>query len=172
LPGKIPWLRLIQVVLIGVESGRFVDQWFILALSFRHLDATTLSAAVRSIGAANSISMLVTATAVALLFAAILITERDVRSPRGKLTAAALVLFMAVVAITVAHELPLIARIEALGIGPPPPGWQALLSRWLAGHTARTLVSLTLFVAVVVALLLEGRPEPHRRLGGPGPSSA
>jgi hypothetical protein len=161
-PGRTPWLRLVQVVLIGVETGRFVDQWFILAVSFRPLDAPALSEAVRSLGRATGASMPANAMIVAILFAVILLKERDVRSPRGKMTMGALVLFLAVLAITAVHELPLITRIEALGTAPPLPGWQNLRTDWLAGHTVRTLLALQLFVAVVVAFRMDGRFDRQR----------
>jgi Anthrone oxygenase len=156
---RTPWLRLVQVVLIGIQSGRFVDQWFILAFPFSALDSRGFSEAVRSLGGATSVSMPATALVVAILFAVIMLTERDVRSPRGKMTVVALVIFVVVVLITVVHELPLIARIEALGSAPPPAGWQSLRTEWLAGHTLRTLLDLDLFVAVLVAFRLEGRSD-------------
>jgi hypothetical protein len=157
--GRTPWLRLIQVVLIGIQTGRFVDQWFILAFPLSTLDAPAFSEAVRSLGGATRVSMPANAAVVAILFAAILLKERDARSPRGKMTVAALLIFLVVVVITVVHELPLIARIEALGTAPPPPGWQALRTEWLAGHTLRTLLDLDLFVAVVLAFRLDGRSD-------------
>ena len=146
------WLRVALVVLVGVQTGRFVDQWFILALAFRRLDAPRLSEAVRSLGAATKLSMLANAAAVAVLFAAVLLTEPDRHSPRGTLTLVAFGLFLAVVGLTVVHEMPLIARIEQMPTAPPPAGWPALRNRWLAGHTVRTLLDLGLFVAVVMAL--------------------
>lgn len=145
------WLRLALLVLVGVQAGRFVDQWFILSFSFRALDAPKLSEAVRSLGAAIKVSMLVTAAAVAVLFAAVLLTEPELQSPRGKLTLLGLGFFLAVVALTVVQELPLVMRIEALGTAPPPPDWQALRTRWLAAHTARAVIALCLFVTVALA---------------------
>lgn len=148
---KTAWLQLALVILVGIQTGRFVDQWFILALSFRALDAPELGEAVRSLGAATKVSMLVTAALLAVLFAAVLITEPNLQSPRGKLTLLASGLYLVEVALSVLEELPLAARIEALGTAPPSPGWQALRTRWLAGHTARTVISLGLFVAVAIA---------------------
>lgn len=156
---RTPWLRLVQAVLIGIQSGRFADQWFMLAGPGCALDAHAFSAAVRSIGEATRVSMPANALLVAILFAAIMLRERDVRSPRGRMTVVALVVFLAVVAITLVHELPLIARIEALGTAPPPPGWQAMRTEWLAGHTLRTLLDLDLFVAVLLAFRMEGRSD-------------
>lgn len=159
LPGRTPWLRLVQLILIGIETGRFVDQWFILALSLRDLDATALSAAVRALGEAAKLSMPATAAVVALLFVAVLVKERDLRSRRGKVTVAAFVLFLGVLAITVLHEMPLIARIEGMGTASPAAGWQALRKEWLAGHTLRTLLGLAIFVAVALAFRMDGRSD-------------
>ena len=159
MPRRTPWLRLVLVVLIGIQTGRFVDQWFILAFPFSALDERGFSAAVRALGGATSVSMPANAMVVAILFAVIMLKERDVRSPRGKMTVVALVIFVVVVLITIVHELPLIARIEALGTARPPAGWLAVRTEWLAGHTLRTLLDLDLFVAVVLAFRLDGRPD-------------
>jgi len=176
-PGGTPWLRLALVVLVGIQTGRFVDQWFILAFPFRALDASAFAEAVRSLGDATRVSMPANALVVAILFSAILLKERDVRSPRGKMTVAALAIFLLVVVITVLHELPLIARIEALGTS-PASGWRAMRTEWLAAHTLRTLLDLDLFVAVLLAFRM---PPPRiadrwagaadRRLTGTAPGA-
>jgi hypothetical protein len=156
---RVPWLRLVLVIVTGIQTGRFVDQWLILLFSFRSLDAPAFSAAVRSLGAATRVSMLASAMVMAFLFAAILLKERDVRSPRGRMTVVAVGLFLLEVTFTIVHEVPLVARIESLRGS--PPGWQALRTEWLAGHTACTVLGLGLFVAVVLAFRREGRPPPR-----------
>lgn len=44
MQGRTGRLRLVQVILLGVETGRFVDQWF-LGLAFLSLDAAAYSPA-------------------------------------------------------------------------------------------------------------------------------
>ena len=156
MQGKMPWLRLVQVILVGVETGRFVDQWF-LGLAFLSLDAAAYSPAHRALGVASKVSMLTTGAFIGAFFVAILLAERDVTSPRGKLTVAGLALFVALMAFTGLEEIPIARRIAAMDSRAPE--WDHMRAQWLRGHATQALLGLAMFTIMAEALRRKGRSE-------------
>jgi len=152
------WLRLVQVILLGVETGRFVDQWF-LGRAFVSLDAAAYPQAFRAVGVATKISMLATGGVIGALFVAILLAERDVTSPRGKLTVGGLALYVALMAFTGLAEIPVARRHAALDSGVPAPVRDHLRAQWLRGHAAQALLGLAIFATMVEAMRRQGRSE-------------
>jgi hypothetical protein len=156
MQGRMPWLRLVQVILVGVETGRFVDQWF-LGRAFLSLDAAAYSQAFRALGVASKVSMLTTGGFIGAFFVAILLAERDVTSPRGKLTVAGLAVYVALMTFTGLAEFPLTQRIAAMDSG--APGWDQMRAQWPRGHAAQALLGLAIFAMMAEALRRKGRSE-------------
>ncbi len=69
------------------------------------------------------------------------------------LFAAAGVLMLAVLIVTVRFEIPINREIQSWTAGAAPATWAAVRDRWLANHILRTIAAMASFVCAVLGLL-------------------
>ncbi len=69
------------------------------------------------------------------------------------LFAAAALLTVVIIAITLALQVPINKTVQSWTAGSAPAHWPALRDRWLRNHLVRTIVTITAFVCAVIAIV-------------------
>ncbi len=68
------------------------------------------------------------------------------------LFAAATLLTVVIIAITLALQVPINKTVQSWTAGSAPANWPILRDRWLQNHLVRTIVTVTAFVCAVIAI--------------------
>ena len=83
----------------------------------------------------------------------VLILSYHVRPLTFALSAAALILFIIALLVTVLVEVPIVEEIATWTVSTLPPGWQQLRDRWLRFHLIRVIAGLASLVLLVAGAI-------------------
>jgi uncharacterized membrane protein len=101
---------------------------------------------------AAPMAVLMIAAVVAAVATVVLVFRRGA-SPAGWMALAGLLLMIAVMAVTLAVEVPIDNRIQTWTLDTLPADWTAIRAHWASFHTLRTFLSLAAVAAEVGAAL-------------------
>lgn len=148
----------VSVMLYVLVAGVMWGTWLSLARTMTRYDAETFLAdgqhMIDNLAVVMAVLM-IAAIAIGLMSTVLLL--RAGSTTAGWLAAAALVLMIGVLVITLAIEVPIDNQIATWTTSTLPADWQDVRARWSAFHTVRTFLSLAL-VATAVAAALTLRP--------------
>jgi len=151
-------VQFISIMLYVLVAGVMWGTWLSLARTMTGYDAATFLAdgqhMISNLATVMAVLM-VSAVLVGLVVVVLLFRSRS--TVAAWLALAGLLLLIAVMAITLAVELPIDNLIANWTEATLPSNWKEIRARWAAFHTLRTFLSLGA-VAAVVAAALTTRP--------------
>jgi uncharacterized membrane protein len=154
--------QFLNIMLYVLVAGVLWGTWLSLGRTMTRYDATIFLADGK-----HMIDNLATVMAVLMISAAVVGLVVVVLLFRRRSTAAAwlalagLLLLVAVIAVTLAVEVPIDNKIKTWTPPTLPPDWTDIRARWAAFHTLRTFLSLAA-VAAAVGAALTSRPAVTR----------
>ena len=156
--------QFLNIMLYVLVAGVMWGTWLSLGRTMTRYDAMTFLADGK-----HMISNLATIMAVLMISAAVVgpgvvvLLFRRRSTVAGWLALVGLLLTLAVIAVTLAVEVPIDNQIKTWTVATLPPDWQHIRARWAAFHTLRTFLSLAA-VAAAVAAALTTRPAARAPL--------
>jgi uncharacterized membrane protein len=151
-------VQFISIMLYVLVAGVMWGTWLSLARTMTGYDAATFLAdgqhMISNLATVMAVLM-VSAVLVGLVVVVLLFRSRS--TVAAWLALAGLLLLIAVMAITLAVEVPIDNLIANWTEATLPSNWKEIRARWAAFHTLRTFLSLGA-VAAVVAAALTTRP--------------
>lgn len=150
--------RGVSLLFAGLFAG-FLLAVLVLETSLRAFDASVYTQ-VRQVEL-DRLDALASATLLPALAATVVlvVTERG-RGTGRRLVAAALVLLLAVLVITLAVNLPINSDQLDWDVQAPPADWADVRDRWQIAHSARTAAAASAFACLALAALTR---RPDRR---------
>ncbi len=146
--------QFVSIMLYVLVAGVMWGTWLSLARTMTQYDARTFLAdgqhMINNLAAVMEVLM-ISAVVVGLIVVVLLFVARS--TVAAWLASAALVLMLAVMAITLIVEVPIDNLIANWTEATLPPDWQEIRARWATFHTVRTLLSLGSVAAAVGAAL-------------------
>jgi uncharacterized membrane protein len=156
--------QFLGIMLYVLVAGVMWGTWLSLGRTMTRYDATTFLA-----DGQHMIANLATVMAVLMISAAVVglvvvvLLFRGGSTTAGWLALAGLALMVAVIAVTLAVEVPIDNKIRIWTTTTLPSDWQNIRARWAAFHTLRTFLSLAAVAAAVgAALTTRATPTPDR----------
>jgi uncharacterized membrane protein len=146
--------QFVAIMLYMLVAGVMWGTWLSLSRTMTRYDATTFLADGK-----HMIANLATIMAVLMISAGVIglvvtvLLFRNGSTAAGWLALAGLLLMIAVIAVTLAVEVPIDNKIKTWTAGTLPSNWQDIRARWAAFHTLRTFLSLAAVAAAVGAAL-------------------
>jgi uncharacterized membrane protein len=146
--------QFVAIMLYVLVAGVMWGTWLSLSRTMTRYDATTFLA-----DGQHMIANLATIMAVLMISAGVLglimtwQLFRNGSTVAGWLALAGLLLIVAVIAVTLAVEVPIDNKIKTWTTATLPPDWQDIRARWATFHTLRTVLSLAAVAAAVGAAL-------------------
>jgi len=146
--------QFLNIMLYVLVAGVMWGTWLSLGRTMTRYDATTFLADGK-----HMISNLATIMAVLMISAAVVglgvvvLLFRRRSTVAGWLALAGLLLTLAVIAVTLAVEVPIDNKIKTWTEATLPSDWHDIRARWAAFHTLRTFLSLGAVAAAVGAAL-------------------
>jgi len=146
--------QFVNIMLYVLVAGVMWGTWLSLGRTMTSYDASTFLAdgkhMISNLATVMAVLM-VSAAVVGLLVVVLLFRRRS--NAGGWLALIGLLLMLAVVAITLAVEVPIDNQIKTWTVDTLPADWQDIRARWAAFHTLRTFLSLAAVAAGVGAAL-------------------
>jgi uncharacterized membrane protein len=164
----VKWIEFVSIMLYVLVAGVMWGTWLSLARTMTGYDAATFLAdgqhMIENLSTVMAVLM-ISAVLVGLIML-VLLLFRARSQAAGWLALAALLMMIAVLAITLAVEVPIDNLIATWTEATLPAGWKEIRARWAAFHTFRTFLSLGAVAAAVGAELTartadqEGSQQP------------
>jgi uncharacterized membrane protein len=150
----VKWVQFVSIMLYVLVAGVMWGTWLSLARSMTDYDAATfLTDGKHMIENLAVIMAVLMISAVVIGLAAVVLLFRSWSTVAAWLAVIGLVLMIAVMAITLAIEVPIDNLIANWTEASLPADWQEIRARWSAFHTVRTFLSLGAVAAAVGAAL-------------------
>jgi hypothetical protein len=149
----------VNIMLYALVAGVMWGTWLSLGRAMTEYDAATFLADGRHMitNLAPVMPVLMIATGVLSLVVVILLFRRGATAAAA-LALAGLLALVAVIAVTLAVEVPIDNQVKTWTTATLPADWEEIRSRWANYHTLRTFLSLAgLAAAVGAALVRPGR---------------
>jgi uncharacterized membrane protein len=167
-------VQFVSIMLYVLVAGVMWGTWLSLARTMTEYDAATFLAdgqhMINNLATVMAVLM-ISAVLVGAVVVVLLFWSRS--TVAAWLALAGLLLMIAVMAITLAVEVPIDNLIANWTEATLPPDWQQIRARWAAFHTLRTFLSLGAVAAAVAAALTTRPPDqPPRSAGRPRSSVA
>jgi uncharacterized membrane protein len=146
--------QFVNIMLYVLVAGVMWGTWLSLGRTMTRYDATTFLADGKHMisNLATIMAVLMVSAAVVGLLVVVLLFRR--RSPvAGWLALVGLLLMIAVIAVTLAVEVPIDNKIKTWTTATLPADWQDIRARWAAFHAVRTFLSLAAVAAAIGAAL-------------------
>jgi hypothetical protein len=155
----------VSIMLYVLVAGVMWGTWLSLARTMTEYDAVTFLTDGHHMidNLATSMAVLMIA-AVVMGVATVVLLFRRGATLAGWMALAGLVLMIAVMAVTLAIEVPIDNRIQTWTVETLPADWMAIRAHWAAFHTLRTFLSLAA-VAAAVGAALAFQSAADRNLG-------
>jgi uncharacterized membrane protein len=146
--------QFINIMLYALVTGVMWGTWLALGRTMTQYDATVFLADGQHMidNLASIMPILMISTAVVGLVMIVLLFRRR-SAAAAWLALVGLLLLAAVIAVTLAVNVPIDNQIKTWTAETLPSDWQAIRSRWAEFHTLRTFLSLAGLAAVVGAAL-------------------
>ena len=90
----------------------------------------------------------------ALLGGIVLAVLSGLQSPSGRLAVAGALCYVAVLAVSLATNVPMNKRIATWSVQSPPADWAVVRARWIRFHILRTLISIPGLVCYLASAML------------------
>lgn len=146
--------QFLNIMLYVLVAGVMWGTWLSLGRTMTRYDATTFLADGKHMidNLATIMAVLMISAAVVGLVVVVVLFRR--RPPAAAwLALVGLLLMLAVIAVTLAVEVPIDNKIKTWTPATLPADWQDIRARWAAFHTLRTFLSLAAVAAAVGAAL-------------------
>jgi hypothetical protein len=149
--------QFLTIMLYVLVAGVMWGTWLSLGRTMTGYDATTFLADGKHMisNLATIMAVLMISAAVVGLVVVVLLFRRR-STVAGWLALVGLLLMLAVIAVTLAVEVPIDNQIKTWTTATLPADWQDIRARWAAFHTVRTFLSLAAVAAAVGAALTSG----------------
>ena len=148
--------ELISIICSALVAGMFYGPWAALSRSMRTFTPEVFLAIVDRMNRNMAPVMTVLMPAVVLAMVPVLLGSYGTHPEVFSLYAAALVLFIVAMAVTVLVEVPLVKEIVTWTVGTLPPNWQQLRDRWVRFHIIRVVAGLVSLVLLLIAAIFKG----------------
>jgi uncharacterized membrane protein len=145
--------ELISIVCSALVAGMFYGPWAALSRSMRTLAPEIFLAIVDRMNRNMAPVMTVLMPAALLAMVPVLIRSYGVYPRVFSLYAAAFILFIVAIAITVLVEVPIVKEIVTWTIATLPANWQQVRDRWVRFHVIRVVAGVTSLVLLLVAAI-------------------
>ncbi len=143
--------QLISIVLSALVAGMFHGPWIALSRSMRTFTPEVFLAIVDRMN--RNMAPVMTVLMPATLLSIIPVLLISYHQPTFWLNAAAFLLFIVALLVTVFIEVPIVEKIVTWTIPTLPANWQQLRDRWMRFHVVRVIAGLTSLVLLVVAAI-------------------
>jgi len=146
--------QFLNIMLYTLVAGVMWGTWLSLGRTMTEYDAATFLADGKHMitNLATVMPVLMIATGVLSLVVVILLFRRGATAAAW-LTLAGLLALVAVIAVTLAVEVPIDNQVKTWTTATLPADWEEIRSRWANFHTLRTFLSLAGLAAAVGAAL-------------------
>jgi uncharacterized membrane protein len=148
------WAQLLSVVLVGVVAGSFVGTQLGQVRVQKALGARDFTLVKHSfevaVGGVMPVLVVGSAVSIALVVALAAIQRRG---PVLVLSALALLLWIAVIVVTLRYNAPVNELAAAWDPASPPDTWEALRDQWHFGQTLRTPLAVGSFSCLAMGAL-------------------
>ena len=145
--------QLISIVLSAFVAGMFHGPWIALSRSMRTFTPEVFLATVDRMNRNMAAVMTVLMPCALLSIVPVLLFSYGAQPKTFYLSAAALVLFVVALMVTVFVEVPIVQRMANWTVSTLPGDWQELRDRWMRFHVIRVVAGLASFVLLVVGAI-------------------
>jgi len=146
-------VQLVGILLVTLVVGVYWGPWIALTRSIARLDLEVFLPVVKQLNA-NLAALMTVLVPVALLGQiGLLIVDYAGGALQFTLAAAAFMLFVVTVVVTVLTEVPIVKQIVTWQVETVPQNWRELRDRWASFHLLRVvpgLAALALYVAAAI----------------------
>lgn len=146
--------ELISIVLSALTTGMFHGPWIALSRSLKTFSPEVFLAIVDRMNRNMAPVMTVLMPATLLSIIPVLLMSYQEHSRIFYLNAAALVLFVIALMVTVFVEVPIVEAIVKWTVATLPGDWQQLRDRWMRFHVIRVIAGLASLVLLLIAAIL------------------
>jgi uncharacterized membrane protein len=147
--------ELTSIICSALVAGMFYGPWTALSRSMRTFAPEVFLAVVDRMNRNMAPVMTVLMPAVLLAMVPVLLGSYGTHPQVFSLYAAALVLFLVAMAVTVLVEVPIVKEIVTWTVATLPADWQQLRDRWMKFHVIRVVAGLASLVLMVIAAIFE-----------------
>jgi uncharacterized membrane protein len=148
--------ELISIICSALVAGMFYGPWTALSRSMRTLTPEVFLAVVDRMNRNMAPVMTVLMPAALLAMVPVLLGAYGTYPRVFALYAAAFVLFIVAIAITVWVEVPIVKEIVTWTIPTLPANWQQLRDRWMRFHVIRVVAGLASLILMAIAVIFHG----------------
>ena len=145
--------ELISIVLAALTAGMFHGPWIALSRSMRTFTPEVFLAIVDRMNRNMAPVMTVLMPATLLAIIPVMLLSYHVQPKTFYLSAAAFVLFIVALLVTVFIEVPIVEQIATWTVSTLPENWQQVRDRWSKFHIIRVVAGFTSVVLLVVAAI-------------------
>jgi uncharacterized membrane protein len=145
--------ELISIVLAALTAGMFHGPWIALSRSMRTFTPEVFLAIVDRMNRNMAPVMTVLMPATLLAIIPVMLLSYHVQPKTFYLSAAAFVLFIVALLVTVFIEVPIVEQIATWTVSTLPKNWQQVRDRWSKFHIIRVVAGFTSVVLLVVAAI-------------------
>ena|ERR1700744_1229028 len=143
--------ELISIVCSALVAGMFYGPWTALSRSMKTFSPEVFLAIVDRMNRNMAPMMTVLMPAALLAMIPVLIGSYGVHPRVFSLYAAAFILFIVALAVTVLVEVPIVKEISTWTVATLPANWQQVRDRWVRFHVIRVVGGLASLVLLLVA---------------------
>jgi uncharacterized membrane protein len=155
----VKWIQFVSIMLYVLVAGVMWGTWLSLARTMTRYDAATFLTdgkhMIENLATIMAVLM-ISAVLVGLIIVVLMLHARSMTA--GWLALVAPLMMIAVLAITLAVEVPIDNLIANWTEATLPSDWREIRARWATFHTLRTFLSLGAVAAAVRAALTVGTP--------------
>jgi uncharacterized membrane protein len=145
--------ELVSIVLSAFVAGMFHGPWIALSRSLRTFTPEVFLAIVDRMNRNMAPMMTVLMPAALLSIIPVLLLSYSEQPRTFYLYAAAFVLFIVALIVTVFVEVPIVKEIATWSVSTLPGNWEELRDRWIRFHVIRVVAGLASFVFLVVGAI-------------------
>ena len=145
--------ELTSVICSALVAGMFYGPWAALSRSFKTFTPEVFLAIVDRMNRNMAPLMTVLMPATLLAMVPVLLGSYGVQPRIFSLYAAAFVLFLVAIAITVLIEVPIVKQIVSWTVATLPADWQQVRDRWVRFHVIRVVAGLASLVLLLIAAI-------------------
>ncbi len=145
--------QLISIVLSALTAGMFHGPWIALSRSLRTFTAEVFLAIVDRMNRNMAPVMTVLMPATLLSIVPVLLMSYGGHPKIFYLNAAAFVLFLIALGVTVFVEVPIVEEIVKWTVATLPGNWEEIRDRWSRFHVIRVAAGLGSLVLLVIAAI-------------------
>ena len=145
--------ELASIVCSALVAGMFYGPWAALSRSMRTFAPEVFLAIVDRMNRNMAPVMTVLMPAALLAMIPVLIASYGTSPKIFSLYAAAFILFIVALAVTVLVEVPIVKEIATWTVATLPANWQQVRDRWVRFHVIRVVAGLASLVLLLIAAI-------------------